>query len=267
MTHSPAPGAAMAASDELPRAEQVLRRLLAYRIAGALLYADDGELQDNTARPWIDFRRDSVDAIEEKLGERTRALAASVPAQVSAQPVAQCAYPKCQSTGGCNGPCATPATSAVSSDAGERDMISREWMERAHTFFLEGMKSIDLGDGSKGWIEHDVDGVLKRDSFSLEGEIVFGFERIKTRIEELQAALTAHAGAQTEEENADKLATLAAHFRAGTMPSDIYWNIKVTAEAMRRVFAVAAGAQDQVVRDAPTVAVPAAVAGLGVSNA
>jgi hypothetical protein len=58
------------ASDEQPRAEQVLRRLLAYRCAGSLLYADDGELQDSTARPWIDFKRDSVDNIETKLGER-----------------------------------------------------------------------------------------------------------------------------------------------------------------------------------------------------
>lgn len=57
-------------SDEKPRAEQVLRRLLAYQFAGSLLYADNGELQDNTAHPNIDFRRDSVDLIEEKIMKR-----------------------------------------------------------------------------------------------------------------------------------------------------------------------------------------------------
>ena len=58
--------------DEMPRPEKVLRRLLAFRFGGALLYADDGELQDNAARPCIDFKRDSVDQIEEKMGERCR---------------------------------------------------------------------------------------------------------------------------------------------------------------------------------------------------
>ena len=38
---------------------QQLRQLLAVRVAGALLYADDGELQDNTQHPCIDFRRDA----------------------------------------------------------------------------------------------------------------------------------------------------------------------------------------------------------------
>lgn len=59
-------------TNEVPRAEQVLRRLLAYRVAGVGLYADDGELQDNTVQPCIDFKRDSVDTIETKLIERTR---------------------------------------------------------------------------------------------------------------------------------------------------------------------------------------------------
>lgn len=69
----------VAEGDEMPRSEQVLRRLLAYRCAGSNLYADDGELQDNTAHPLIDFKRDTVDTIECKLGERTRAVLAANP--------------------------------------------------------------------------------------------------------------------------------------------------------------------------------------------
>jgi hypothetical protein len=75
---------AIKATDEQPRPEQVLRRLLAYRVAGALLYADDGELLDNTAQPCIDFKRDSVDALETKLGNRTRA--ALTPSAIQAIP-------------------------------------------------------------------------------------------------------------------------------------------------------------------------------------
>lgn len=73
------PAGADKATDELPHAEQVLRRLLAYRVAGARLYADDGELQDNTAQPCIDFRRDSVDAIETALGQRSLAAFNALP--------------------------------------------------------------------------------------------------------------------------------------------------------------------------------------------
>jgi hypothetical protein len=62
-----------ATAKEQSREEQVLRRLLAYRVAGALLYTDGGELQDSTFYPYVDFKRDSVDEIERKLGERTRA--------------------------------------------------------------------------------------------------------------------------------------------------------------------------------------------------
>lgn len=47
-----------------------LRELLAVRVAGALLYADDGELQDNTQHPCIDFRRDTPSEIQRKLQER-----------------------------------------------------------------------------------------------------------------------------------------------------------------------------------------------------
>lgn len=49
---------------------RALRRLLAVRVAGALLYADDGELQDNTQNPHIDFRRDTPSEIQRKLQER-----------------------------------------------------------------------------------------------------------------------------------------------------------------------------------------------------
>jgi hypothetical protein len=47
-----------------------LRQLLAVRVAGAMLYADDGELQDNTQNPCIDFRRDKPSEIQRKLQER-----------------------------------------------------------------------------------------------------------------------------------------------------------------------------------------------------
>ena len=51
-------------------AERGLRELLAGRIAGAMLYHDDGELQDNSAHPCIDFLRDSAETIKQKLMER-----------------------------------------------------------------------------------------------------------------------------------------------------------------------------------------------------
>lgn len=53
------------------RAENAkLRLMLAIGVAGAMLYTDDGELQDNTERPFIDFKRDSVDEIERKFAQR-----------------------------------------------------------------------------------------------------------------------------------------------------------------------------------------------------
>lgn len=55
-----------------------LRVLLALRIGGVSLYTDDGELQDNTVAPCIDFLSDTVPAIKRKLRERAeRALAAN----------------------------------------------------------------------------------------------------------------------------------------------------------------------------------------------
>ena len=49
-----------------------LRRMLAFAVGGPLLYADDGELHDSTVRPWIDFKRDPLEAIQEKLAERAQ---------------------------------------------------------------------------------------------------------------------------------------------------------------------------------------------------
>ena len=55
---------------ELRDENRALRRLLAVRVAGASLYADDGELQDNTQHPCIDFFRDTPADIQRKLQER-----------------------------------------------------------------------------------------------------------------------------------------------------------------------------------------------------
>jgi len=56
--------------DELEADNMKLRRLLAFRVAGHLLYTDDGELQDASAWPIIDFKRDDVDYIEATLKQR-----------------------------------------------------------------------------------------------------------------------------------------------------------------------------------------------------
>ena len=47
-----------------------LRALLARRIGGCMLYDDDGEMQDNSVAPFIDFKRDSPDEISHKLRVR-----------------------------------------------------------------------------------------------------------------------------------------------------------------------------------------------------
>lgn len=47
-----------------------LRFLLACRVAGPLMYTDDGEMQDNSEFPSIDFKRDPVSEIQEKLMAR-----------------------------------------------------------------------------------------------------------------------------------------------------------------------------------------------------
>ena len=58
-----------------------LRRLCAYRRAQSVLdvYSDDGELHDNRAQPFIDWKRDPIDEIERKLMERARAALADAP--------------------------------------------------------------------------------------------------------------------------------------------------------------------------------------------
>ena len=63
------------ASNAGERDEKLLRKLLAIRVAGAALYGDDGELQDNSVHPCIDFKRDSAEEIERKLLERGTANA------------------------------------------------------------------------------------------------------------------------------------------------------------------------------------------------
>lgn len=55
---------------EQPLAEQELRELLARSVAGAALYADDGELQDSSELPAIDFKRDAPGEIARKLTDR-----------------------------------------------------------------------------------------------------------------------------------------------------------------------------------------------------
>ena len=62
--------ALLAELDEARRDAELLRSLLAMRAAGALLYDDDGELQDNTQMPYIDFKRDAPGEIHRKLRER-----------------------------------------------------------------------------------------------------------------------------------------------------------------------------------------------------
>lgn len=47
-----------------------LRRMLAFSCCGALLYTDDGELQDSTKHPFIDFLRDSPSEIRKKMTAR-----------------------------------------------------------------------------------------------------------------------------------------------------------------------------------------------------
>lgn len=47
-----------------------LRRIYCLNVAGARAYMDDGEAQDGTERPHIDFLRDSLGEIQAKLAER-----------------------------------------------------------------------------------------------------------------------------------------------------------------------------------------------------
>lgn len=53
------------------------RAILARVYAGAALYCDDGEMQDNREPPFIDFKRDSFDDIREAMMRRA-AIAAKL---------------------------------------------------------------------------------------------------------------------------------------------------------------------------------------------
>jgi len=62
----------------LLRAEnEALRELLCSAHAGALAYRDDGEMQDNTAHPCIDFKRDTPEQILAALRRRSEAARAA----------------------------------------------------------------------------------------------------------------------------------------------------------------------------------------------
>lgn len=63
------PAVAQPVADE--RENIILRRLLMQRVA-SLPYCDDGEMQDSSKWPHIDFKRDSAEDIEAKLVERAR---------------------------------------------------------------------------------------------------------------------------------------------------------------------------------------------------
>lgn len=57
---------------ELGNENHALRRMLCLAHAGAGAYLDDGEIQDNTKHPAIDWKRDTLDKIKFKLHERAR---------------------------------------------------------------------------------------------------------------------------------------------------------------------------------------------------
>jgi hypothetical protein len=69
--------------------EPLLRRLLAFQYAGTLLYADDGELQDNRVSPFIDFKRDSSVVIHNKMIERGMKAYTAYFASITTPPAAQ----------------------------------------------------------------------------------------------------------------------------------------------------------------------------------
>jgi hypothetical protein len=58
---------------ELERDVRELRCMLAGAYSGVSLYRDDGELQDGRQAPIIDFRRDDVDVIAQKMRARSMA--------------------------------------------------------------------------------------------------------------------------------------------------------------------------------------------------
>ena len=63
---------ALAEVANLRNENTTLRTLLATCYAKSSLYHDGGELQDNRTRPFIDFKRDSLEEIQWKMLERVR---------------------------------------------------------------------------------------------------------------------------------------------------------------------------------------------------
>lgn len=74
---------------EIKQENLELRVMLAFSYSGSELYADDGELQDSKCHPFIDFKRDSVITIREKMMARlSRELVAQNEAHNEAKGVA-----------------------------------------------------------------------------------------------------------------------------------------------------------------------------------
>jgi hypothetical protein len=55
---------------DMPQEEFSLRLMLCMAYAGSGAYTDDGEMQDNSSLPFIDFRRDSAAEIQRKIIQR-----------------------------------------------------------------------------------------------------------------------------------------------------------------------------------------------------
>ena len=64
--------AALAEISQLQAERDRLGSMLAIAYSGVGLYTDDGELQDGSKHPTIDFKRDSVEEIQRKIEERGR---------------------------------------------------------------------------------------------------------------------------------------------------------------------------------------------------
>lgn len=47
--------------------------------------------------------------------------------------------------------------------------------DRIHSMLVDNMKTLGLGDGQRGYVEHDEDGKVRKDLMSLEGELYFAF--------------------------------------------------------------------------------------------
>ena len=56
--------------ESLDKENKISRRMLALAYSGPKLYHDDGELQDSSVWPFIDFRNDSAEVIEDKIQTR-----------------------------------------------------------------------------------------------------------------------------------------------------------------------------------------------------